>query len=372
MAESYDMGGIVPYEPLSESEIINLFRMRPDKDAESRLMLAYTNLVKYLIHKNFKNPPEGFMVEDLFQIGLIGLSKGIKSFDLTKGIKPVTYLARCIHNEILMSFRRHKKNPQNTISLDASFSEQFNASENNEMSLLDVLANSTINRGEHNVLQDDVVACAKRFFTTLSKKDQIIFSRRLNGVSQSEIAKEVSIAQSYVSRRYPKLLARFKSYYESDHWGEDMRGEALSKRIPIEQYSQLVAQGLNSKQIAKELGVHLSTLGRLVRYWRTAGYPHIQLPGGSRPARSVAKKPAKSAAAAHKSVVVREADKVVPITQVAAARVESPSVDPAVALVHVVATHGNAVILDAEFRLQDAVVMFMDMRTRGCFVKLEG
>jgi len=54
--------------------------------------------------------------EEYFFYGLMGLYKGINTYDPTKGIKETTYYSRCIKNEILARFtyksykrRNHKK-----------------------------------------------------------------------------------------------------------------------------------------------------------------------------------------------------------------------------------------------------------------------
>lgn len=45
-------------------------------------------------------------IDDYYDVGLIGLVKGAKSYDETKAIKPSTYLYQCIKNEIVNELRR--------------------------------------------------------------------------------------------------------------------------------------------------------------------------------------------------------------------------------------------------------------------------
>ena len=47
--------------------------------------------------------------DDLISIGTIGLIKGIKSYDSSKGVRLATYVSRCIENEVLMHLRSVKK-----------------------------------------------------------------------------------------------------------------------------------------------------------------------------------------------------------------------------------------------------------------------
>ena len=79
---------------------------RGDKEARNRLVTENMGLI-WSIVKRFTG--RGHELEDLFQIGSIGLIKGINSFNLEKGARLSTYVSRCIDNEILMHLRATKK-----------------------------------------------------------------------------------------------------------------------------------------------------------------------------------------------------------------------------------------------------------------------
>src|SRR5699024_11041409 len=95
-------------QPLSPSDEKKYLQLKENGDREARNKLIEHNLrlVAHIV-KKFDNTGE--QNEDLISIGTIGLIKGVESFKTGKGIKLVTYAARCIENEILMYLRTLKK-----------------------------------------------------------------------------------------------------------------------------------------------------------------------------------------------------------------------------------------------------------------------
>ena len=95
-------------EPLStEEEKMYLERLaNGDENARNILIEKNLRLVAHVCKKyNIPNLDQ----DDLISIGTIGLIKGINSFNLDKGVRLATYVARCIENEILMYLRSTKK-----------------------------------------------------------------------------------------------------------------------------------------------------------------------------------------------------------------------------------------------------------------------
>ena len=95
-------------EPLSqEDEKIYLEKLaKGDEQARNILIEKNLRLVAHVCKKyNIPNLDQ----DDLISIGTIGLIKGINSFNLDKGVRLATYVARCIENEILMYLRSTKK-----------------------------------------------------------------------------------------------------------------------------------------------------------------------------------------------------------------------------------------------------------------------
>ena len=127
-------------EPLSqEEEAIYLKKyMEGDIDARNILIERNLRLVAHVCKKyNISNVDN----EDLISIGTIGLIKGINTFNLEKGVKLATYVARCIDNEILMFLRSSKK-----LGAEVYLNEPIGKDkDDNEIALIDVLENDERN-----------------------------------------------------------------------------------------------------------------------------------------------------------------------------------------------------------------------------------
>jgi RNA polymerase sigma-B factor len=73
-----------------------------DEDAREELIVSHLNLVRYLASK-FKN--RGESLDDLVQVGTIGLIKAIDRFDPSRGLEFTTYATPTILGEIKRHFR---------------------------------------------------------------------------------------------------------------------------------------------------------------------------------------------------------------------------------------------------------------------------
>lgn len=181
-------------------------------DAEARDTLISHNLrlVAHIIKKYGSSNTDQ---EDLISIGTIGLIKAVNTFDQSKGIRLSSYAARCIENEILMYFRSTKKSAQN-ISMNEPIDSDKDGS---ALTLMDVLAT------DDNIL-DDIdrkIKCEQlyKYLKKLSAREQKILLLRygLNGrepQTQREVAQQLGISRSYVSRIEKKALETLHKEFE--------------------------------------------------------------------------------------------------------------------------------------------------------------
>ncbi len=95
-------------EPLSSEEEKIYIERYAQGDEVARNVLIERNL-RLVAHVCKKYSTANVDHEDLISIGTIGLIKGIKSFDSSKGVRLATYVSRCIENEVLMHLRVVKK-----------------------------------------------------------------------------------------------------------------------------------------------------------------------------------------------------------------------------------------------------------------------
>lgn len=194
-------------EPLTESEEAYYLEKLKQGDEDARNILIERNLrlVAHIV-KKYASAGDG---DDLISIGTIGLIKGISSYNTDKKTKLATYVARCIENEILMSFRREKKF-QNQVSLNDPIG--FDG-EGNEVTLIDVLQSDNEDICEKLDRDNMVEKLYRNIKSSLQKREQDIIRLRYGlcggePLTQREVAKAMGISRSYVSRIEKKALGK--------------------------------------------------------------------------------------------------------------------------------------------------------------------
>lgn len=186
-------------DPLSKEEEMEAIRKcnMGDKGARSLLIEHNLRLVAHIVKKFETNEHD---IDDLIGIGTIGLIKGIDTYSLGKKVKLTTYVAKCIENEILMYFRADKKNSKNISIYDGISYDK----EGNETTILDILKTPEPDFIEE-IYKNDNIGFLREYMRVLTDREREILIKRygLNGedeVTQKEIAKEMGISRSYVSR----------------------------------------------------------------------------------------------------------------------------------------------------------------------------
>ena len=195
--------------PLSreeEGELIDRLA-RGDREARSRLIEHNLRLVAY-IARRFENT--GINIEDLISIGTIGLIKAVGTYQPARSIKLATYASRCIENEILMHLRK-TANQKTELSFDEPLNTDWDG---NELLLSDILG--TDGDLVMRPIEADVDRqLLQRAMERLSARERTIITLRfgLDGrreCTQKEVADQLGISQSYISRLEKRIIARLK------------------------------------------------------------------------------------------------------------------------------------------------------------------
>lgn len=237
---------------LTENEKIKLLKLSQsgNKSARERLINGNLRLVLSIIQR-FANRSE--TLEDLFQIGCIGLIKSIDNFDISQNVRFSTYAVPMIIGEI----RRHLRD-NNPIRVSRSMRdiayramqarEQMMAQNNKEPSLEEI-ANEIGSKRETVVLSLESVVepislnepvfsdnngdtvyvmdqlgdetsekewieniTIKQSVKALSKREKRILSLRFfKGYTQTEVAEKIGISQAQVSRIEKSAIKKIRS-----------------------------------------------------------------------------------------------------------------------------------------------------------------
>lgn len=187
-------------KPLSKEEETDWIERLSKHDEQAREKLIEHNL-RLVAHIVKKYDIKKEQSEDLISIGTIGLIKAIDSFKPEKGHKLTTYASRCIENEILMYLRSSKNYFQN-VSLNDPIATDKDGS---EITLLDAIAAPVQRSVVDSIVLEDRVIKLKKYLHVLDPRELEIITRRFGlfkqeEQTQREIAKEMHISRSYVSR----------------------------------------------------------------------------------------------------------------------------------------------------------------------------
>ena len=196
-----------PLDSREEARLIGLLGTEQEKEAKAALIEHNLRLVVY-IAKKFDSCQTA--TEDLVSIGTIGLMKAVRTFDPNKNIKLATYASRCIENEILMHLRK-VSNMKTEMSFDEPLSVDWDG---NELTLSDVLGTEPDAVSEL-LEDDDEKRLLRGIVRRLPEKERQLMVQRfgLFGArvhTQKQLADEMGISQSYISRLEKRILSKIR------------------------------------------------------------------------------------------------------------------------------------------------------------------
>lgn len=204
-------------KPLSadeEKEILELFR---GGDSRARDILIEKNM-RLVAHMTKKYSTPDRDIQDLISVGTVGLIKAINSFKPDKGIRLATYAAKCIDNELLMMLRAEKKKAREVSIYEPIGTDK----EGNEISIIEIVGDD-----EPDIVGDYIfsqrIACLKeKMNTVLNERERAIIVNRYGlfgneEKTQCDMARELGISRSYVSRIEKKALEKLKKLLEDNH-----------------------------------------------------------------------------------------------------------------------------------------------------------
>lgn len=199
--------------PLSAEEEQYYIQKYIEGDLEAKHILIERNLrlVAHVI-KKYQHLDED--MEDLISIGTIGLIKAVVTFNPEKNNRLGTYAARCIENEILMMLRAKKKT-----SKEVSLYEPIGTDrEGNEIQLYDIIETSEDDAHTKIALKDDIQLLYEKLESVLSPRERLVLKMRYGlynqeEYTQREIAAELGISRSYVSRIEKSAIEKLREHF---------------------------------------------------------------------------------------------------------------------------------------------------------------
>jgi len=252
----------------SDKVLLRRYHEHGDLQAREQLIEQYMSLVRSLARRYSYR---GEQLEDLVQIGAIGLIKAIDRFDLNRGVELTTYATPNIIGEIKRHFRDKgwsvrvprglqelnvqlsRLVEQLTVQLGRSptITELAKASGTEEEEVLEALESGraysslslssgggmedgeeldpleSIGTEEHQYdISEDRAVLAPGFRVLDERERKILHLRFFEGLTQSQIAQQVGISQMHVSRLIRRSLEKIRDEIAAE---EDVESKAARR-----------------------------------------------------------------------------------------------------------------------------------------------
>lgn len=240
-------------EVLKKEEALELFKKAREGDSEARQRLINGNLRLVLsIIKRFDYKNES--IDDLFQVGCIGLIKGIDNFDTSLNVLPSTYLVPMIIGEIRRylrdnNFIRVSRSLRDTAYKALQVKERLTLSNSREPTIEEIARELDMspedvtealeavqepvslyepvyhNDGDTLYVMDqmsddkesdsswlDNISLNEAMEKLTDREKKILTLRFFEGKTQMEVSDEIGISQAQVSRLEKGALTRMRKY----------------------------------------------------------------------------------------------------------------------------------------------------------------
>ena len=259
MRKKVELSGVNTSElpVLSNQEMRKLFKKMHEGDLKARNTIVGGNLRLVLsVLQRFNN--RGEPIDDLFQVGCIGLMKAIDNFDLSKNVKFSTYAVPMIIGEIKRHLRdnnpiRVSRSLRDTAYKALQMKEEIESKNSKEVNLTEVAKEIGIPREEivHalDAIQDPISLfepiyndggdpiyvldqvsdenkekeswlegiAVREGLRKLDQREKLILALRFyEGKTQMEVADNIGISQAQVSRLEKSALQDLKKHVKED------------------------------------------------------------------------------------------------------------------------------------------------------------
>ena len=197
-------------QPLSAAQETVYLRQYQNGVMHARDILIERNLrlVAHIVKKYMNSGKE---TDEMISVGIVGLVKAVNTYNFEKGSRLATYAARCIDNELLMLMRGDRK-----LSREVSLYDPIGTDkEGNEITLLSILEHEDEDIIDQLDKKQSLRKLSKILSKVLTPREYFVVIRRYglyghHETTQRELAEQLNISRSYVSRIEKKALEKLR------------------------------------------------------------------------------------------------------------------------------------------------------------------
>ena len=219
----------IPKGGLSNKQTKEYFQKYHNGDLEARekLILYNIKLVMYRVNGRFNSFP--FSADELFSVGIIGLIKGVDTFDLEKGYAFSSYAIRCIDNEILMFSRKEYKH-LDFDSLDRTISY---GKDDKQLKVEDVILDDTVDLIKDYEKKEQIKFLYTKLEELKEEDLQLLNLYFWDRFTQEEIANQQHASRSTISKKIKGIVKNLAEEFkkQDEDINSNKEKKYLSKRI---------------------------------------------------------------------------------------------------------------------------------------------
>ena len=205
-------------ESLESDEIVELFKKyeQGDKKIRNKLIEGNLRLVNSELKKFYSLVQDASHIEleDLFEIGCIGLIKAVDSFDYKQEFKFSPYAVKCINHEIFMYLRKLKVRRISEItSLNVPIGNDIKGYDDDSSKIDLVMANDNV---EETCIKNEIRKIVREAIDILPdfEKNLILMNYGIDcdSVTQLELSKQFSCSRSHINKKNIASRQKMKQY----------------------------------------------------------------------------------------------------------------------------------------------------------------
>jgi RNA polymerase sporulation-specific sigma factor len=198
-------------KPLTAPQEACYLEQYKNGDLTAKNILIEHNL-RLVAHIVKKYAASGRETDELISVGIVGLVKAVNTYDFDKGNRLATYAARCIDNELLMLMRGDRKLNREVSLYDPIGTDK----EGNEINLLNIIESESEDIVDKIEKKQYLHQLASLLPQSLTPREYQVIVRRYGlcghkETTQRELAADLGISRSYVSRIEKKALQKLRA-----------------------------------------------------------------------------------------------------------------------------------------------------------------
>nr|CAI9751905.1 RNA polymerase sigma factor [Caudoviricetes sp.] len=190
-----------------------------------KFILDNINLCWFVIYKNMFDKLYPMNIDDIYQESVYALISAVNNFDESKGFTFSTYAVSCIRlfllryirlNAIIKPLRSGKNQKYGETPCVLSLNQIMDTKENKQDNSNEFIDNILDEKATAEFDLIDSELAFKQFLTRLSKKEIDVLKLKSKFFTQQDIAKELNMTQSCVSRILSKTRNKYYKFIQRE------------------------------------------------------------------------------------------------------------------------------------------------------------